>query len=127
MKKGFKTHINWHAVIQPLPNHCLSLNIDVLAVLNGQSLDVFTVQVQRDRLGLHTESNLVPVAVKQAVNFRVFKYSSDSIFCEPNSVVLHCLVLAIQTNGHLTENISERRRFTSFSTNQQLTRMVSNE
>lgn len=97
-----KTHINWNAVIQPLPNHCLSLDINVLPVFNWQSLDVFAVQVQRHGLGFHTEGNLVPVAVKQVVNFRVLEHSSDSIFCQADSVVLHRLVLTVQADGHLT-------------------------
>lgn len=99
-----KTHINWHTVIQPLPNHCLPLDINVLPVLNGQSLDVFAVQVQRHRLGLHAEGNLVPAAVKQVVNFGVLEHSSDSILCQPDSVVLHRLVLTVQADGHLTNH-----------------------
>lgn len=59
-----ETHINWHAVIQPLPNHCLALDINVLPVLNGQSLDEFAVQVQRHSLGLDAQGDLVPAAVK---------------------------------------------------------------
>lgn len=97
-----KTHINWNTVIQPLPNHCLSLDINVVPVFDGQSLDVLAVQVQRHRLGFHAEGNLVPVAIKQVVNLRVLEHSSDSIFCQADSIVLHRLVLAIQADGHLT-------------------------
>lgn len=96
------TYINWHTIIQPLANHCLPLDINVLPVFNGQSLDMFAVQVQRYRLGLHAEANLVPAAVKQVVNFRILEHSSDSILCQPDSIVLHRLVLTVQPNGHLT-------------------------
>lgn len=97
-----RTHINWHTVIQPLPDHCLPLDVNVLSVLKGQSLDMFAVQVQRYRFGVHTEGNLMPAAVKEVVNFRVLEHSSDSILCQSNSVVLYCLVLTIQTDGNLT-------------------------
>lgn len=97
-----KTYINWNTVIQPLPNHCLSLDINVLPVFNWQCLDVFAVQIQRYRLGFHTEGNLVPAAVKQVVNFGVLEHSSDSIFCQADSIVLHRLVLTVQADGHLT-------------------------
>lgn len=101
-KTEVKTYINWHTVIQPFPNHCLPLDINVLSVFYRQRLDVLAIQVQRHRLGLHTESNLVPVAVKQVVDLRVFEHSPHSIFCKAHSVVLHCLVLTVQTDGHLT-------------------------
>lgn len=97
-----ETDINRHAVIQPLPDHCLPLDVNVLPVFNGKSLDEFAVQVQRNGLGLHAEGNLVPVAVKQVVNLGVLEHSSDGVFCQADSVILHCLVLAVQTDGHLT-------------------------
>lgn len=96
-----ETHVNRHAVIQPLANHSLALDVDVLPVFNRQGLDVFAVQVQRHGLGLHAQGNLVPVAVKQVVDFRVLEHSSDSVLRQPDSVVLHRLVLTVQTDGHL--------------------------
>lgn len=107
-----KTHIDWHAVVQPLPDHRLPLDVDVLPVFDGQSLDEFAVQVQRHGLGLHAEADLVPAAVKQVVNFGVLEHSSDSILRQADSVVLHRLVLAVQADGHLTGqregNINDR-------------------
>lgn len=107
-----KTHIYWHTVVQPLPNHSLPLDVNVLPVFDGKRLDVFAVQVQRNSLGLHTEGNLVPVAVKQVVNLGVLEHGSDSIFCQADSVILHCLVLTVQTDGHLT---NQRQRAVSDS------------
>lgn len=95
------THINWHAVIQPLPDHSLPLDVDVLSLFDWKGLDVFAVQEQGHRLGLHAEGNLVPVAVKQVVDSRILEHSSNSIFGHPNGVVLHRFVLTIQPDRYL--------------------------
>lgn len=96
-------HIDWHTVVQPLPDHGLPLDVDVLPVFDGQSLDVFAVQVQRHGLGLHTQGDLVPVAVEQVVNLVVLEHGPDGVFCQADGVVLHRLVLPVQADGHLDE------------------------
>lgn len=111
-----ETHINRHTVVHSLANYSLPVDIYVFSVFNGQSLDVFAVQIQRDRLGLYAKSNFMPIAVKQVVNFRVFEHSSDSIFCQPHSIVLHRLVLAVQTNGHLSRYRTCRCESVTFKT-----------
>lgn len=101
LSNGRDTHINWYTVIQPLSDDCLPLDIDVLPVSDGQGLDVFAVQVQRHRLGLHTEGYLVPVAIKEVVYLLVLEHSSHSVLGQTDSVVLYGLVLTIQTDGYL--------------------------
>lgn len=100
-----KVKVNGDAVVKPLPDHRLPLDVDVLPVLDGQSLDVFAVQVQRHGLGLHAQTDLVPVAVEQVVDFGVLEHSSDGVFGESDRVVLHGLVLTVQADGHLWDSI----------------------
>lgn len=102
------THVYGNAVIQSLANHRLPLNVYVFPVFDWQSLDVFAVQVKGDRLRLHAEANLVPVAVEEVVDFRILEHSSDGVFRQPNCIVLHGFVLTVQTDGHL-EGTGKRR------------------
>lgn len=95
------THVDGHAVVQPLPDHRLALDVDVLPVLDGQGLDELAVQVQGHGLGLHTQGDLVPVAIKEVLHRGVLEHGSHRVLGEPHRVVLHCLVLSIQADGHL--------------------------
>lgn len=97
-----QTHVDGHAVVQTLPNHRLPLDVDVLPVLDGQRLDEFAVQVQRHRLGLHAQGDLVPVAVKQVVDAVVLEHGPHGVLRQAHGVVLHRFVLAVQADGHLS-------------------------
>lgn len=97
-----QTYVDGHAVVQPLPDHSLPLDVYVLSVLDGQRLDVFAVQVQRHRLGLHAQGDLVPVAVKQVVDSVVLEHGPHGVLRQTHGVVLHRFVLAVQTDGHLS-------------------------
>lgn len=95
------THVDRHAVVQPLPDHRPPLDVDVLAVLDGQRLDVFAVQVQGHGPGLHAQRDLVPAAVEQGVHLGVPEHGSDGVFGQAHGVVLHRPVLSVQTDGDL--------------------------
>lgn len=95
------THVNGHTVIQSLPNDSLALDVNILSLLDRECLDEFAVQIQGDISGPDAQGNLVPVAVKKVVHFFVLKDRPDRIFGHTDRIVLHCLVLSIQTNGDL--------------------------
>lgn len=95
------TYVNRYAVIDSLSDDGLSLDIDILSVLDGHRLNVFAVQEERHRLGVHPHSDLMPVTVKQAVHFWVLKDGPDRILSQTHCIVLHRSVLAVQTDGNL--------------------------
>lgn len=95
------THIDGHAVIEALADHSLPLDVDVLPLLDGQRLHQRTVDIEGDVLGLDAQGNLVPVPVKEVVDQGTAENHSDSILHGAHGVVLDCLVLTVQPNGHL--------------------------
>lgn len=116
MAYPLRTHVDGHAVVQPLPDDRLPLDVDVLPVLDGQRLDVLAVQVERHRLGLHAEGDLVPVAVKQVVDAVVLEHGPHGVLRQTHGVVLHRFVLSVQTDGHLSSSreggrVTKRTRF----------------
>lgn len=97
-------YINGNAVIESLADDSLSLDVNVFSFLYGRRVNVLAVQEQGHRFGVHPHANLMPVAIKQVFHLWVLKDCPDRIFRQAHGVVLHCLVLSIQTDGHL-ENI----------------------
>lgn len=71
---------------------------------------MFAVQVQRHRLGLHAEGDLVPVAVKQVVDSVVLEHGPHGVLRQAHGVVLHRFVLSVQTDGHLSSRGEEGRQ-----------------
>lgn len=68
---------------------------------------MLAVQVERHRLGLHAEGDLVPVAVKQVVDAVVLEHGPHGVLRQTHGVVLHRFVLSVQTDGHLSSRGEE--------------------
>jgi len=67
---------------------------------------VLAVQVQGHRLGLHTQGDLVPIAIKEVLHLGVLEHGPHRVPGEPHRVVLHRLASSVQADGHLADRTS---------------------